>query len=310
MYFPYLYGRRAELLALRDVAPHLTRWKTTPVIEPANLDPGDLVRCLQGLDAEGASCCLIVNPSQGQFTAGGLAPWLAKIRGFVANPAVVRPTFQVFGAGDRPALQVFLRNHHGRDVAVVVRTADLPPAALATDLAGSSAIVFLHARSNPGAYARALPRGAAVEVAPRFNVQARNADYNGPEWLTSSHQTYLADGLPGFSDFGPLPPTFSLRGGQAAAVAIHLTYEEGDGSIWVQHFVSDSTEIGDGDVTSKMAEATKKVFDAVRADPTKFVVSPGVQAYIDQHATRRPTNLTMNKRQQISHHLATVGPLV
>ena len=311
MYFPYLYGRRAELLALRDVAAHLTGWKTIPVIEPTNLSSGDVVRGLQELDSKGATCYLIVNPSQGEFENASSASWLTAVGGFVANPAVVRPAFQVFKASDRGALRAFLRRHAGRDVGVVVRTAELPPADLAADLAASSALVFLHARSNPGAYARALPSGTSVEVAPRFNVQPRNAAYGGAEWFTSDHQTYRMAGLPGFSDFGPLPPTFSLTGGPAGAVAIHLTFENViDGSLWVEHFVSDSTDIGDGDVNSEMAEATKKVFDAVQADPAKFVVSPGLQAYLSQHTSRRPTNLTMNKRQQISHHLTTVGPLV
>lgn len=310
MYFPYLYGRRAELLALRDVAASLTRWITTPIIEPTNFATGDLLSCLRELDSNGAACYLIVNPSQGEFRAGGHGVWLTAVGGFVANPAVIHPAFQVSSANDRAALQSFLRDHAGRAVAVVLRSADLPPATLAADLAGSNATVFLHARSNPDAYSRALPPGVAVEVQQCFNTQDRNADYSGREWFTSAHQSYAAQGLRGFSDFGPLPPTFSLTGGPAAAVAIHLTYEHPDGSAWVEHFVSDSIVLGDGDSPSKMAEATRKVFNAVQADPSKFVASPGLQSFLEQHRTGRPTGLASSKRQQISHHFATVGPLV
>lgn len=310
MYFPYLYGRRAELLALRDVTADLAAWKTVPVIEPTNTNPGDLVRCLTNLEDNGAACFLVVNPSQGEFKAGAVVDWSSALARFVGNPAVVRPTFQVFGMADRPALLAFLAGNAHRPIGVVVRSAEFPPALIAADLAGADVVVFLHARSNPTDYSRAFTPGFTVEVESRFNVQARNADYAGSEWFTSSHQNFHAAGLLGFSDFGPLPPTFSLTGGQAAAVAIHMSYENGDGSIWVQHFVSDSVDLGDGDASSKLAEATSKLVAAVAADPTKFVDSPGLKQYLSQDARREPTNLTMNKRQQISHHLSTVGPLL
>ena len=307
MYYPYLYGRQAELLALRDVAARLVALKTVPVLEPTNLATRDLATCLRVLGAQKARCCLIVNPHQGEFRSANRAAWRAQIDGFIQNPNIVRPAFQISTATDVPNLHAFLREFNGRDVAVVLRSADITPAALAGALAGQNAIAFLHARSNPGSYLSALPPAMAVEVEQCFNPQARNADYNGSEWFTSSHLTYAKQGRPGFSDFGPLPPTFSLTGGQAAAVAIHLTYEADDRSIWIQHFVSDSILLGDGDTTSKMAEATEKVFRAVQAEPAKFTVSVGLQSFLTQHRQGTPTGLATSKRQQISHHLTTVG---
>ena len=310
MYFPYLHARQMELLALRDNSGQLAGWKTAPVLEPVKTGPRDLLRCLGELERASAPCYVIINPHQGEFRHGVPHDWEREVNSLVATSKVIRPAFQVSRASTRAGLQAFLAMYAGRPVGVVVRTAEIPPVDMAADLAGSNAIVFLHARGNPRMYQQTLT-GITVEVEECFNAQDRNADYNGAEWFTTSHLNYSGNGLPGFSDFGPLPPTFSLTGGQAAAVAIHLTYRnQADGSLWVEHFVSDSTDLGDGDRASKTAEATAKVTSAVRADPTRFTRTAGLQAFLTQAANGTPTDLGTSKRQQLCHHLATVGPLV
>lgn len=311
MYFPYLHARQMELLALRDNASRLVRWNTVPVFEPVKTGPRDLIRCLGELERNGVPSYVVVNPRRGEFARGVPDTWTTPVNAVVGSSTVIRPAFQISRTTTRTQLRNFLAVQAGRHVGVVVHTAEIPPNDLSTDLVRSNAIVFLHARSNPGMYARALAPGTAVEIEDSFTAQVRNADYNGEEWFTSSHLNYRQSGLPGFSDFGPLPSTFSLSGGPAAAVAIHLTYQRpADGSLWVEHFVSDSTALGDGDRASKMGEATAKVAAAVRANPAKFVLTDGLQAFLTQDATRMPTDLGTSKRQQLAHHLATVGPLV
>jgi len=311
VYFPYLHARQMELLALRDNATLLVGWKTAPVLEPVRTGPRDLLRCLGELERVGAPCYVIVNPHRGDFDGGMPRSWATDVHTLVASSKIIRPAFQVSRASTRAGLRAFLAAHAGRPVGVVVHTAEIAAVDLRAEVAASNALVFLHARSNPGMYRRTLTPGTTVEVEECFNPQDRNADYSGEEWFTSSHLNYRGSGLPGFSDFGPLPPTFSLSGGQAAAVAIHLTYRNAtDGSLWVEHFVSDSTDIGDGDRASKMAEATAKVTAAVHADPAKFVRTAGLQAFLTQSANGTPTDLGTSKRQQLCHHLATVGPLV
>lgn len=303
MYFPYLYGRRFELLALRDIADQLAGWgNIVPVVEPVNVDPGDLRRCLRTLQEKRARLYLITNPSSGDFTSEGRDEWRQSADTFVEDTALVCPAHQIASQSDAEALAAFFQEFEDRPVGVVVRTQDLAPQDLATLIAGRDATVFVHKSANPRAYLRELPTEQTVEVEAAFQEQARNADYIGAEWFSSSHLEFAEAQRPGFSDFGPLPTTFREGGGPPGAVAVHLTYARADG-LWIQHFVSDSTIVGEGDNVSKIGEATAKVAAEVADDPGKFVQSVGLQAYLSQ----RVNNLAGNKRQQITHHLATVA---
>ena len=68
MYFPYLYGRRFELLALRSASTEFPLAETiAPVIEPVVERPADLKRCLQALGARRVRAVVILIPHQGHF---------------------------------------------------------------------------------------------------------------------------------------------------------------------------------------------------------------------------------------------------
>jgi hypothetical protein len=303
MYFPYLYGRGVELLALRDIADQLARWgNIIPVVEPVKADPRALGRCLLALQEKHARLYLITNPSHGDFASGGRDVWRQSVQGFIEDAGLVYPAHQISSQPDADALGAFFEEFEGRTVGIVVRTPHILPRDLAALITGRDAIVFVHKSANPRAYLRELPAGQCVEVEGAFQEQARNADYSGSEWFSSSHLEFADDGRPGFSDFGPLPTTFSETGGPPGAVAVHLTYAAADG-LWIQHFVSDSTVRGEGDNASKIGEAVAKIAAEVDGNLGKFVQSGGLQAYLSQ----RVNDLTGNKRQQITHHLATVA---
>jgi hypothetical protein len=303
MYFPYLYGRRVELLALRDNAGQLAGWgNVTPVVEPVKVDPGDLSRCLRTLQEKHARLYLITNPSHGDFVSGGRDEWRQSVQGFVEDAALVYPAYQISSQSDASALAAFFGEFEDRRVGIVVRTPQTSPQDLAGLMAGRNAIAFVHKSANPRAYLRELPAGQSVEVEAAFQEQARNADYVGAEWFSSSHLEFADEGRPGFSDFGPLPTTFSETGGPPGAVAAHLTYAA-EGGLWIQHFVSDSTVRGQGDNASKIGEAAAKIAAEVGRNPGKFVRSAGLHAYLSQQVN----DLAGNKRQQITHHLATVA---
>jgi len=293
-----------ELLALRDLATDLAGWANiVPVIEPVMAKPGDLGRCLSELQESRSPAYLIVNPSQGQLRDRVPEAWGECVAQFIPNGSLLYPAHQVSTEDDASALLAFYRRFPDRRVAVVLRQPRIAPEDLAVQVANRDAIVFVHTSANPRAYLRGLPAGKCVEVAASFNALARNADYNGSEWFSSSHLEFVNDGRAGFSDFGPLPTTFSLQGGQAGAAAIHLTYRNDDGALWIQHFVSDTTDRDQGDPTSKIAEAVAKVAAEVDANPEKFVESAGLRTLL----ANLVLELGGNKRQQLVHHLTTVA---
>src|SRR6266480_1305587 len=77
MYHPYLFARRAELLALRDLTASLPISTTiSPILEPVKGDSRDLQRCVQILGDAGIVASVIVNPIEGDFkTPGSAGPW-------------------------------------------------------------------------------------------------------------------------------------------------------------------------------------------------------------------------------------------
>lgn len=306
VYYPYLYARKEELLALRAVASELTKWDVVPILEPANPDPAGLVRCLETLKDHGATCYVILNPSKYALQSPDPA-WSAAIAPYVAPNGPVLPMHQIKTVQSAPELQGFLNTYGSGQTAVSIRAAHISPQALKTSLNGRNTIAFLHEGASHNAYLQALPASQAVHVGHRFNVKARNADYNGDEWFTDAHRTYLSEHRPGYSDFGPVATDFKLSGGEASAAAIHLTYLASDGDIWVEHFVSDNVTRGVGNATSKLGEATAKVAKRVANDPPKFVSSLGLRMFLDQDARQSPTNLGQSKRQQIMHHLHTTA---
>lgn len=312
MYFPYLYGRRAELLALRDIAPQLPTWGTvTPVIEPVKLDAGDLKRCLDEVTSAGAEVFVIINPSQGDLQSeGNQRVWKRSLEGYLGSGRGAIPTFQVTSDVTPSQLEGFIREYAGERIGLAVRTTSIVPDDLRAHVDGTEFTAFIHTSVNPSRYSRALSPDRTVIVNDSFRVQARNADYEGEEWFTGEHREYREAGRPGFSDFGPLPNSFRESGGRMAAAAIHLSYQGTDGDIWIQHFVSDSRTRDHGTSTTKIAEATAYVAQEVSAQPSKFRDSVGLRQFLQQHDDEAPASPMNSKRQQISHHVTTVASAI
>lgn len=265
--------------------------------------PNSLTTCVQRLQDVGSGLYLVVNPSQGQFGTGVPDTWRQPIDELVTAADFVYPTYQVVSEADMAALPAFLGRFGDRRVGVVLRQPRILASDLAALLMDRDALVFVHTSANPRAYLRDLPADVCVGVVASFNEQARNADFGDAEWFTAGHQDFENDGRPGFSDFGPLPTTFSLSGGPAGAVAIHLTYKAEDGSLWVQHFVSHTTDRDEGDVVSKIAEAVAKIETEVAGDPSKFTDTAGLQTFL----ANRVLDLGSSKRQQLIHHFISVA---
>jgi hypothetical protein len=313
LYFPYLYGRRGECSALVDVANTLgSPQQVVPIIEPVVASGRDIQRALDALSASSSYAYVIANPHRHDLAdAATLANWQQSMTTHLADPSVVRPTLEVRSSTSQTDLAAFFNLHSQRSVAISIRTAHLSPAAIASVFPSSDAVAFLHASANPGGYSAALGNGRTVEVRDSFRKEIRNADYVGQEMFTTAHLNFGQDSRIGFSDYTLLPGAFSAGGGPIGAAALHMSYVDSlDNSIWVEHFVSDATGQREADLNTKMMQAMGKLDSAISVSPSRFIQSPGLLSYQSQFTARTPTNLTNNKRQQISHHLATVASVL
>ncbi|WP_178997020.1 sce7725 family protein [Paenarthrobacter nitroguajacolicus] len=314
MYFPYLYARQGECRAIEDLAPGLgaSAQKVFPVLEPAATNSRDLVRTLKALAQHDRACYLIINPSKKSLNQSSVfGPWMAEVSPFLSDPQITRPTLEVRASTSLADISSFLTTYSGRSLGLSIRSSHIPAVDVAAATSGHDVLHFLHSSADPVGYSAAVGANRSVEVRDSFRTESRNADYVGAEQFTASHLYFAGEGRPGFSDYTLLPGKFSDSGGPLGAAVIHLSFVESSSrSLWVEHFVSIETRQHEGSQPSKLMEAMTKLDAAVRANPSKFVSTPGLSSYQAQFASRTPTSPTYNKRQQISHHIATAATVV
>lgn len=314
MYFPYLYARQGECRAIEDVASQLGVGGQTifPVLEPVAVKSRDLIRALTALKQFGMATYLIVNPSKKTFeNSTVLSAWLADVAPFLADASVTRPTLEVRANTSLTDISTFLGEYTNRSLGLSIRSSHIPAATISAVTSGHDVLHFLHASADPSGYSAAVGSGRSVEVRDSFRMEARNADYVGTEQFTTSHLHFANEGRPGFSDYALLPGKFNDSGGPLGAAVIHLAFVETTSkALWVEHFVSDEKRQYEGSQPSKLLEAMTKLDKALRANPSKFISTPGLASYRAQYATRTPTSPTYNKRQQVSHHIATTATVV
>lgn len=302
-YYPYLHGRQAELTAIQATAEQFgAPQRVWPLVEPVDPAP-KLVRALSELTGKGLGAYLVVNPSRGALaTPTAKGAWLAAVSPAIAASHLVRPTFREDASTTIEEIRSFVESYSGRELGLVLVSDKLAPAPLAAVLAGANVTIF----ATAGALALATKLGTTVHIRDNFRPQARNADYEGVEWLGNNHVGHAPPGTIGFSDYTILPSAFALGGGPVGAAAIHLTYREEDDSFWVQHFVSDERDRALGTFQSKLLEAIAHLHAQISATPGRFIETEALKAYLVDLSAGSTTNPSMNKARLISHHLLTV----
>jgi hypothetical protein len=304
MYFPYLYGRTAELLATAESAHDFgSPQQIFPVIEPVRKADA-LRRSLDAVEKAGKAVYVIVNSTRGDLqTPAAQTLWQTEMSAYLAKALVARPTFRQDDSTPLTALQAFVTKYAGRAIGVVLTSNAIAPVDVAAALTGANAVVFLMTSVNRSAYSTAIGSALTIDVEDNFQTEARNADYTGTKGQGTNHLTWT--GRAGFSDFTVLPAVYKDGGGPTGAVAVHLTYEE-PLELRVQHFVSTITSSG-GAPSPKFAQALSQLAAQIAATPRRFRKSPALDDYLEQARVGKYTSPERNKRLQIMHHLFTVA---
>src|SRR5579862_9296110 len=225
MYFPYLYGRRSELLALRDAASEFDLSATVaPVIEPVNEDTGSIKRCLQHLGSHGLYTTVIVNPRQGDFRTANTN----RLRRALASDFSQRPSLLPGLLCDQHTLRAdviaFLEAYPRREVTLLYCGPQLGVSDIRSFAEEQRVRFHISLRGQmPTSLRAVLPRGKAVDIRDGFNALARNADYAGTEYFSDSHESFRADAV-GYGDYSVIGAVYHAGGGPAHAVAIHITF--------------------------------------------------------------------------------------
>ncbi len=307
MYFPYVFGRQSELLALRDAAEeYISTGRVVPVIEPVLKNPNGLLRCMKELGETEREAVIIINPRQGDFKNGGaLTSWIKEIDKLLDAHSSLLPGFKCSSEDDMGNVQSCLKKYSKQRVSLIYSGSTLDDADVAA-LAKHKGIAYHICLQNKltDEQRKLLPKTKAVDVLDRFNKQVRNADYTGKELFSDHHKTYKSNGI-GFGDHTITGNLFQPGGGKPAAVAIHAIYKHAKtGDVWMEHFVSDDTDINLGNAASKYLEAVAKIAKAARTRKSEFGVNRALTAFVADDLNKHFPNLGKSKERQIFHHIA------
>jgi hypothetical protein len=306
MYFPYLFARAEELRALRAVSSELPVTNTVkPILEPVKENTRELIACLTQLGQDGVGALVIMNPQQGDFRTIDSRRLRTELTDTFANFPTIIPAI-IFGHGSRVReVRGFMNHYRDRDVSIVYKAPDLDDGEVRAFCAERR--IRFHVNRHDGldpAQRALLPRGKAVDIRDRFNSLDRNADYMGSEFFCDSHQSFRESAI-GYGDYSITGPLYHPGGGPAHAVAIHAVYRQRrTGNVWVEHFVSDDTEIEVGTVQEKFHQAAAKLVAASTARVGDFGTNGALAAFRSDVQNNHYPGLGVSKRRQIHHQIA------
>jgi len=193
VYFPFLYGRRSEFLALRAmVKDHRSLDALVPVIEPVKRDISDLTRCIEHFGKADQALAVILNPDKFELKSNDEAKaWRKEILGVIAEYHSVLPTYRCVSTTTLAQVNSFLKLFEDREVALAYSSPSLADADITT-LAAKSKVRF-HIVLNgkmTASQQKFLPATKRVDIRDYFNKLERNSDYDGDELFTDRHKTF------------------------------------------------------------------------------------------------------------------------
>lgn len=308
MYFPYVYGRASELLAIRSSSKnYMASGLVIPIVEPVVAKPGALIKAIGELGHRKHRAVIITNPSQGELRSGPPPTWGAGVdAALIAHPSII-PGYLCRPGVTYSSIQAFLAKYTHREVALLYLNSGLSDATIQA-LAKVPNVTFHITLQGkvPGSHLGLLPHAKTVHIFDHFNKQRRNADYFGEEHFTDRHKSFSHHGA-GFGDYTITGADVQLGGGPPGAVAVHITYKSGiDGNLWVQHFVSDDTDIDVGTTEGKFLQAVAKFAAEYHGRKAEFGTNAAINDYLQNHHSSHYPGLSKNKERQIHHHIARV----
>jgi hypothetical protein len=305
MYFPYLYGRRFELLALREILDQVDVKSLVPIVEPVVADPGDILRCLREYGKQAAPLIIIVNPDKHQLSdkkAG--AAFRKNIHELFSEYPSLIPGLRCSADVEMPKVDNFRKIYESERLALLYSSPSFSNAEMrALTVVPSIAYHVVLQKSMSVAHLDLIPKKKRVEVTSCFNKLVRNSDYGRAEFFTDLHKTIPRDCV-GVGDYTALGSTFTPGGGTPSAIAIHATFKHPKNEdIWVEHFVSDDVDPDVGSVAGKFIQAARKFLSAARARPAEFGDNFAIRYFEQQVRDNYFPGLPKNKQQQIMHHI-------
>lgn len=308
MYFPYFRGKQYELIAIREAASTLATAGFVPVIEPVKEALGGLQRALSAICDASGKAVVVVNPHHGDHSQDGEG-----ITTLLKEQFLVRPEISA-GILLKEVMsieQVMTCCQEHRDHEITLIHAGFTDAkGLASGL-GENFSSIRHVFLEPYCgklYRKHFSGTQRVLVRNGFIKQRRNSDYVELEAFSDLHVTYAEEGMDGFGDFLTVGDDYSVGGGPAYAIAIHLTFidSDKDDAMFIYHFKSLRIDTP-VDPAGKFAEALDAMMTKLNEGNSKVLETEAVKEFRSLHEKNHFPGLGYVKKLSLQHHIETLA---
>ena len=307
MYFPYLRGRKYELLALQELAAkNCLGEHIIPIIEPIKLS-STLVKTLDVFTKNNQSIAVILNPMVGNFTVdfedASENVYQTRFLDLLQPPIIIKSLIMQHNV--KPYLDALRKQNIEKESLLIIHTS--------RDYLGmyekefnsfSPRYVLIPDEST----FRKKVHCHKVLLDDKFEKQARNSDYGkDPDgFFSDDHLYYIDDNFIGFSDFSIVGNEYLESGFAPRAVAIHIVYFDGENNLRIRHFVSDSNE-DSKNPAGKFYEAVSKLYHWYGTTKTSLKMTLGLQSFLQHYKDQSYPGLGTVKKLSIMHHLELMG---
>ncbi|CAL2094529.1 sce7725 family protein [Tenacibaculum sp. 190524A02b] len=313
MYFPFLRGKQFELIALREIAPVISRYNyISPIIEPVKRNASTFSKTLGMLIKENINFSIVINPHVGDVQQdmdyvfeNFINPITSSYNNFHMGIIVTQNT-------NINSIEEKLKVHSAEKLSInlIIGSVDESQINNLVNFVNIYNVNFIvlgtqvRKRRNVVRKFRGT-KAKLITVSDPFIKQTRNKDYliKEDEFFSEEHVFYSDEGYVGFSDFLTIGNDYSDKGYSPYAVAIHLTYPTGDNSFRIRHFVSDSND-DPSDIAGKFEEALEKLILFVNE---KSLNTSAVKQFKKLYDEQKYPGLGSVKKLSVLHHIELVN---
>lgn len=313
MYKPYLRGKQNEMMALRELSDIIlsNNHKISPIIEPVTKARSFQIS-LEMLVQKNINFTIIINPKVGAFKNNNselytlIGETLSGYNNYqigIIKESTINANSIIQNINDNNITPVGLAIIHN----TVDARFDAEIQALTNFIPLIYNVINLNKTLGDRTYLQNFSADNRITLADYFKSQTKNSLYltNPDSTFSNDFATYLTQGNRGFADYLTVGEPFSDSGASPYAVAIHISYLNGN-SIGVKHFTSD-TNIDQSDPAGKFFEANAKL---VEWCDLNTINTRGCNAFRELHNNQHYPGLGILKKLSIMNHIELIIGLI
>lgn len=304
MYFPYLFGKQNELLAVKELQEFiLTNGKIIPIFEPVSLSP-TLKNVIKELNEIKLKSVLVINPKVGSLVDKE-EKIIKELVTKLPNNESVSLAFHVDYRTNLEDIEKMIKRLEDYSFSFII---DHEPINIEKFISLLDRIKTEYLLINTNLRSRELEKYKSftkIQIEDPFIKQQKNSQYPAESIFKSLCMDFKNEGYDGFGDYQMVGKEYSDSGGPAYAVALHLLSKDENNQLIMKHFLSDDQN-GPGNVQGKYFQALEKMIkyvDSKNFDPETV----GIKNYRANYEKGAFPGLGMPKRYSIKHHIEYIS---